>query len=97
MGTDARLCWQPEETPGPEFSLFLFDALELLLEQEHFSLRRLSLAAEQRRFVLTVCPQTPLPGKAPAEELRQKNTAGYAMTWEQREDGYRLCLAESGV
>lgn len=97
MGTDARLCWQPEETPGPEFSLFLFDALELLLEQEHFSLRSLSLAAEQRRFVLTVCPQTPLPGKAPAEELRQKNTAGYAMTWEQREDGYRLCLAESGV
>ncbi len=93
LGIQAKLSWRQTHEPSAEFSIFLFDALEQVIENERFELDAISLNAEDGRFGIDVNKQNaPLPN----EMIFAVKNADFRIHSCEIPNGYRIVLAEGG-
>ena len=89
VGIECSLRWSEAPAASAEFSLFVFDTLENLLEWERFQVGRVELAAARDGFSFAfygVRSGTPQPA----------NPEGHPLCIEPRPDGYLVRLREGG-
>ena len=93
LGIQAKLSWQQTQEPSADFSIFLFDALEQVIENERFELDAISLNAEDGRFSVDVNKQDAM---LPDEMIFTVKNAGFHIHSCGMPNGYRIVLAEGG-
>lgn len=94
MDIPAEMRWAPTVTFSAKFIIFLFDSLEQLLERERFSLRGLTIAAEEDRVIFSI--QGSDLG-IPASEAERQYAPAYRIDWQALPHGYRVILTEGGA
>jgi|GEM_PF-417438 len=95
FGIHASMEWKHDTAYSAEFSLFLFDVLEFLIESLRFSPVSVRIAAENlSSFSISVQSDGVRPCEAPREETARINKKGYGTFWQVIPAGYRLVLCE---
>ncbi len=93
LGIQAKLSWQQTQEPSADFSIFLFDTLEQIIENERFELDAISLNAENERFSVDVNKQNAM---LPDETIFAVKNAGFHIHSRVMPNGYRIVLTEGG-
>lgn len=94
MGVHSELDWNPGKRFSSGFSLYLFDALESLLEYERFDVKELTIAAEQGRVRFLVVGGAK---GAPIGTIPVIASEEYAIVYQDIPGGYMVSLSEGGV
>jgi len=95
MGVSADVFWSAPVTLTPEFAIFTLDLFELLLEHEHFELQAIKVVFNTDTvFSTQVYYSAGSSGKIPYDELQQKNSENYHMSWETLINGYQISVRE---
>ena len=89
----AKLNWNLKTVFSADFSIYIFDQLEYLLEYERFSINKMAINAEQKTISFSIGG---FPGNAPKKDIRQMAPGGYLTEWQNMPDGYRMILREGG-
>ena len=94
MGVHTALDWSSAASFSPDFSIYLFDVLEQLLEYERFAVEELTIDANhgQVRFSVMGGGKEPPIGSLPVAAVE-----GYAIDYQRIPGGYRIVLSEGGV
>lgn len=93
VGIHSEIQWYPERQFSAEFSLYLFDVLENLLEYERFAADEILICVKQGRLHLSV---TGTSLNDPDAFIRSINTKGYTISCQNTEHGYEILLVEGG-
>lgn len=93
MDIQAELNWNLKTVFSADFSIYIFDQLEYLLEYERFSINKMAINAEQKTISFSIGG---FPGNAPKKDIRQMAPGGYLTEWQNMPDGYRMILREGG-
>ena len=93
MDIQAELNWNLKTVFSADFSIYIFDQLEYLLEYERFSINKMAINAEQKTISFSIGG---FPGNAPKKDIRQLTPGGYLTQWQNMPDGYRMILREGG-
>ena len=93
-GIRAELDWDPDRPFSPGFSIYLFDALEHLLEYEHFAVNALSITAKQGQVQFSVIGGSK---QAPEGTIPGSPLGDYAVSYQDIPGGYMAVLWEGGV
>lgn len=93
VGIHSELQWHLERQVSAEFSIYLFDVLENLLEYERFAAGEVLICVKHGRMCLAVKGASM---NNPDVFIRSIDGKGYAISCQNTEHGYEILLAEGG-
>lgn len=93
MMINSEFHWAPSVSLSTEFSIYVFDMLEYLLEYERFEVESVAVSMDTASVNISVF--FPL-GETRREHPRTIDAKGYTVDWLNLGNGYRLILSEGG-
>lgn len=93
MKISSKFHWSPDVHPSTEFSIYVFDMLEYLLEYERFDVEGVIVSTDATGVNISVSFPS---GTNRREHPRTIDAKGYTVDWLDLGNGYRLILSEGG-